>query len=43
MIRALAAVVIGVVLAVGASVAAINAGTSRPDPVNKQLYRYGSR
>ncbi|SDQ90952.1 hypothetical protein [Thermostaphylospora chromogena] len=43
MIRVLAAVAIGAVLAVGASVAVVNVAAPAPEPPNRPLYNYGAR
>jgi hypothetical protein len=39
----IAALVIGAVLAIGASVAVVNVAAPSPEPPNRPLYNYGSR
>ncbi len=41
--RVLAALIVGAVLAVGASVAVVNVAAPSPQPPNRPLYNYGSR
>ena len=43
MVRVLAALGIGALLAVGASVAVVNVASPTPKPPNRPLYNYGSR
>lgn len=43
MIRVLAALVVGAVLAVGASAAVVNVAAPVPEPPNRPLYNYGAR
>ncbi|WP_281426709.1 hypothetical protein [Nonomuraea ceibae] len=43
MLRILAALAIGALLAVGASVAVVNVASPAPTPPNQPLYNYGTR
>ncbi|WP_336207855.1 hypothetical protein [Nonomuraea sp. LPB2021202275-12-8] len=43
MVRILAALAIGALLAVGASVAVVNVASPVPTPANQPLYNYGTR
>ncbi|MEV0581994.1 hypothetical protein [Nonomuraea sp. NPDC050310] len=43
MVRILAALIIGAVLAVGASAAVVNVAAPTAEPPNQPLYNYGSR
>ncbi|GGP05577.1 MULTISPECIES: hypothetical protein [Nonomuraea] len=43
MVRILAALGIGALLAVGASVAVVNVASPVPTPANQPLYNYGTR
>jgi hypothetical protein len=43
MVRVLVALVVGVVLAIGASVSVVNVVAPSPQPPNKPLYNYGNR
>ncbi|GII01009.1 hypothetical protein [Planobispora takensis] len=43
MIRVLAALAVGAVLAVGASAAVMNVAAPTPEPPNRPLYNYGDK
>jgi len=43
LVRVLAALIAGAVLAVGASVAVVNVASPSPRPPDRPLYNYGSR
>ncbi|WP_283138411.1 hypothetical protein [Rhizohabitans arisaemae] len=43
MLRVIAALTVGAILAMGASVAIVNVATSTPEPPDKPLYNYGGR
>ncbi|MER6828472.1 hypothetical protein ABT352_21010 [Streptosporangium sp. NPDC000563] len=43
MLRVIAALAVGAVLAVGASVAVVNVAAPTPEPPNRPLYNYGNR
>ncbi|GAA5764409.1 MULTISPECIES: hypothetical protein [Streptosporangium] len=43
MLRVIAALAIGAILAVGASVAVVNVASPAPEPPNRPLYNYGDR
>jgi len=42
-VRILAALIVGAILAVGASVAVVNVASPSPAPPNRPLYNYGDR
>jgi hypothetical protein len=42
-IRILAALIVGAILAIGASMTVVNIASPNPEPPNKPLYNYGTR